>query len=105
MKDADGKPAANRECGDWPTDLFLVITPGPDFEELNTNDDLTPSDSVYQVNLDPFADRGLRSGPDGRVTMVNLIPGARYRFHGREFTPEPGQTVDLGEVVVARPQG
>ncbi len=91
--------------GDWSIDLQLVITPGPDFGELNKNIDLTPGDFAYQVDLDPARNRGLRSGPDGRVTMVNLIPGARYRFRGREFTPEPGQTVDLGDVVVAKPAG
>ena len=49
------------------------------------------------------SNRRHRSGPDGRVTMINLIPGAPYRFRGREFTPEPGQTIDLGEVVIAKP--
>ena len=105
LKDADGKPLANHQVDDWSIDLRLVITPGPDFGELNSHPDLTPGDFTDQVELDPVRNRGLRSGPDGRVTMVNLIPGARYRYRGREFTPEPGQTIDLGEIVVAKPAG
>ncbi len=101
LKDADGKPLANHEVDDWSIDLRLVITPGPDFGELNNNIDLTPGDFAHQVDLDPAHNQRLRSGPDGRVTITNLIPGARYHFRGREFTPEPGQAIDLGEVVVA----
>ena len=34
-------------------DLRLVITPGPDFGELNSNIDLTPGDFAYQVEPRP----------------------------------------------------
>ena len=80
--------------------LRLIITPGPDWEEINKNIDVIPGDFAYQINLDDDPDNRPRPGPDGRMTLRNLIPGATYRFRGREFTPEPGQTVDLGEVVV-----
>jgi RNA polymerase sigma factor (sigma-70 family) len=81
--------------------LRLVITPGPDIEEINKNIfDVIPGDFVYQINLDFDPDHLPQPGPDGRITLRNLIPGAPYRFRSREFTPEPGQTVDLGEVVV-----
>ncbi len=80
--------------------LRLVITPGPDIEEMSKNIDAIPGDFAYQINLDFDPDNLPHPGPDGRITLRNLIPGAPYRFRGREFTPEPGQTVDLGEVVV-----
>jgi protocatechuate 3,4-dioxygenase beta subunit len=81
--------------------LRLVITPGPDIEEMNKNIfDVIPGDFATQINLDFDPDSLPQPGLDGRMTLRNLIPGAPYRFHGREFTPEPGQTVDLGEVVV-----
>jgi hypothetical protein len=99
----DGKPAAGREP-EWPYGLNLIITPGPHFLELKNNN-LTAGDFAEQVVIDPIHDRGLRSGPDGVVTMINLIPGAPYRFRGREFTPEPGQTVDLGDVPAPKPEG
>jgi protocatechuate 3,4-dioxygenase beta subunit len=102
LKDADGKLLANSEP-EWPIYLKLVITAGPDFEEINNNINLIVGDFAYQVSLFPFHNRQHRSGPDGRVTMINLIPGARYRFRGHEFTPEPGQTIDLGDVVIAKP--
>ncbi len=104
IKDADGRPIAGRDA-DWPTDLRLVITPGPDFGELKSNFDAIPGDFTYQEDIDPASDRNLKSGPDGRVTMINLIPGGRYRFHGREFTPRPGETVNLGDVPAPKPEG
>jgi RNA polymerase sigma factor (sigma-70 family) len=106
-KDADGRPIANCEASEELLDLKLVITPGPDFHELNNNEDLTPSDVVYYSNLiwRPEGRRVPRSGPDGRVTIDNLIPGAPYRFRNRDFRPGPGQTVDLGEVVIKNPPG
>jgi hypothetical protein len=36
--------------------------------------------------------------------MTNLIPGAGYRFRGRDFTPAPGQTITLDDVVVELPK-
>ena len=62
-----------------------------------------PGDFAYQINLDFDPDNLPQPGPDGRMTLRNLIPGAPYRFRGRDFTPEPGQTIDLGDVVVAKP--
>ena len=79
--------------------LRLIITPGPDWEEVNKNIDVIPADYARHFNLDDQNNR-LQPGPDGRLTLRNLIPGATYRFRGREFVPEPGQTVDLGEIVV-----
>ena len=39
------------------------------------------------------------------MTIPNLIPGAPYLFRGRDFAPEPGQTVDLGDVAVEKAPG
>jgi hypothetical protein len=32
--------------------------------------------------------------------FVSLIPGARYRFRGHEFTPEAGTTIDLPDITI-----
>jgi RNA polymerase sigma factor (sigma-70 family) len=98
----DGKPAAGREP-EWPYYLKLVITPGPDFLGILGTGEHTAGDFVGQVDVDRAHNFNLRSGADGRVTMINLIPGARYRFRGHEFTPETRQTVDLGDVPAPKP--
>jgi RNA polymerase sigma factor (sigma-70 family) len=93
--DSQGKPIA----GHQPDNLVLVITPGTDWPER----DRTMADTVYQVNLDPVRLRGSRTGADGRVTIVSLIPGATYRFRGQDFKSQPGKTIDLPDVSVPRP--
>jgi RNA polymerase sigma factor (sigma-70 family) len=100
LKRPDGKVPDYNEARGQLAGLRLVITPGPDWEEINKNIDVIPGDFAYQINLDDVQERPPHPGSDGRITLGNLIPGATYRFRGREFTPEPGQTVDLGEVVV-----
>ncbi len=103
LKDTDGKLLPNSEA-EWSSiDLKVVITPGPDFSEIKKAFDEILGDYAHQISLLPIDQRRHRSGPDGRVTMFNLIPDAPFRFRGRDFTPEPGQTIDLGEVVIARP--
>jgi RNA polymerase sigma factor (sigma-70 family) len=100
LKRPDGKVPDYYEARSQLAGLRVVITPGPDWEEINKNIDVIPGDFAYQINLDFDLDNLPHPGPDGRMTLRNLIPGAPYRFRGRDFTPEPGQTVDLGEVVV-----
>ncbi len=102
-KDSDGKPIANHSADEFPGMLTLIITPGPEFggPENQKNIDLTTSDDEYQVNLDRDRDKDLHTGPDGSVTIVSLVPGATYRFRSREFTTEPGKTMDLPDVIIA----
>jgi hypothetical protein len=105
LKGADGKPIAGRKVEDGSLDPLLVITPGPYSMQFSANFDIddTQGDFVHQVGLDPVHNQNLRSGPDGRVTIANLIPGARYRFRDREFTPLPGQSIDLDHIAADKP--
>jgi RNA polymerase sigma factor (sigma-70 family) len=106
LKGADGKPVADRKVENGSIDPLLVVTPGPCTTEFSGNFDIddTLSDFVQHVGgLDPAHNENLRSGPDGRVTIVNLIPGARYRFRDREFTPLPGQSIDLDHIAAGKP--
>ena len=54
----------------------------------------------------------------GRITFIALIPGAAYRVIDRttvrdpdgpqvrkEFTAKPGETLDLGDILIAKPKG
>ena len=53
---------------------------------------------------------------DGRIVFPALIPGASYRIRSRPaprqpsdppaqkyFTVKPGETVDLGDILIAKP--
>jgi beta-lactamase regulating signal transducer with metallopeptidase domain len=95
FKDPDGKPVASREADEFPGMMTLIITPGADFGAEPTN-----ADMEFQVNLDPRRNGNLRTGPDGRATFVSLIPGARYRYRGHDFTAEADKTIDLPDVTV-----
>ena len=93
----DGEPVA----GHGPDDLYLLITPGADFGST----DRIVADMVNQINLDPERTNGLKTDGDGRVTFVSLIPGARYRLRGQEFTAEAGKTVELQDITIRRAEG
>jgi hypothetical protein len=101
VKGRDGKPPTRLEARNQLADLRLIVTPGADFNQINANVPLM--DSAYQMNINESYDSPPPTSPESRVTVINLIPGARYRFRGREFTPEPGQTIDLSDVPVERP--
>jgi hypothetical protein len=77
------------------------------------------ADAAYMVNLDrkhywgsPFTDA------DGRITLPDLIPGAWYRISDnstinveekgaqvrKDFTVKPAETLDLGDILIEKPQ-
>ncbi len=54
---------------------------------------------------------------EGRITLISLIPGATYRITDfstvndkkgvqvrKDFTVKPGETLDLGDIMIAKPQ-
>ena len=70
-------------------------------------------DAVDPVNYE----MPLVSDPDGRLTLPVLIPGATYRITDftvarepisslvrKEFTVKPGETLDLGDILIEKPQ-
>ena len=62
--------------------------------------------------------RGPATDAEGRITFPNLIPGAMYRISDdsaimdqkkgvqirRDFTVKPGETIDVGDIVIERPR-
>ena len=60
--------------------------------------------------LDGHGSIGIAVDEQGRCHFPALIPGATYRIVDydfksvREFRVEPGQALDLGDMVIARPQ-
>jgi hypothetical protein len=69
----------------------------------------------YFCRIDPinYAD-GPVSDSQGRVVFPALIPGATYQIQDRsdevgrqerkEFTVKPGETVDLGDIRIEKPE-
>jgi RNA polymerase sigma factor (sigma-70 family) len=99
--DRTGKPLA----GAYPS-VGVVLTPGVPYHVRN---DPKPFAAVI------FNEHGSKPDAQGRVTLPALIPGAPLMLTGldangvylavhKEFKVRPGQTVDLGDVVV-RKQG
>ncbi len=77
LKRPDGKVPDYQEARSQLANLRVVITPGPDWEEINKNIDTIPGDFAYQINLDFDPDHLPQPGADGRLTLPNLIPGRR----------------------------
>ena len=101
-----------------PRPLFeFVATPGR--ATLSRRDPQKPdelmADSEFLGNVDPkhYGSGWPRTDAEGRFTMVALIPGALYRIIDastaqgaqvrRDFTVKPGEMIDLGDILIAKP--
>src|SRR5262249_23483566 len=79
--------------------IDLIVTPGG-----SGFDGKSPvADAVWISNLDwQRYGHGPRTDNEGRLTLPALIPGAKYRFFlgsdGKDYTAEPGRTVDWGDI-------
>jgi hypothetical protein len=111
----NGKPVADLRL--WPF-IRLLMTPGPDEHSHNTLDhDKLSADAAYLPDFDrkhyPLM---LDTDAEGRVTLPALIPGATYRIVDnstindekgiqirKEFTVKPGETLELGDILVEHP--
>ena len=91
LKRPDGKVPDYYEARSQLAGLRVVITPGPDWEEINKSIDVIPGDFAYQINLDFDPDNLPHPGPDGRMTLRNLIPGARTGFAAVISPPSPAR--------------
>ena len=116
----DGKPVS--KLGMFPS-LQLLITPGthsffkPDPAEqakLEADAEFMPNvdPSHYQQPNEPVTDA------EGCITLPDLIPGALYRISDystredqkkgvqirKDFTVKPGETLDLGDILIERPK-
>jgi hypothetical protein len=118
----DGQPLARFDLCRWPfVDLLkLVQTPGADAFSRNPADRARlAADAVCMAHVDPEHYRsGLATDAEGRVIFPTLIPGAPHRISDystvrvqdkgaqvrRDFVVQPGETVDLGDIVIEQPQ-
>jgi hypothetical protein len=111
LVDRAGKPVTEYRGSSL---LAMVVTPGS-YPIRRRPDDSSIAANVATINgIDPihYAD-GPKSDSLGRITFPALIPGATYRRTPRntqeassntEFTVRPGETLDLGDIMIEKPQ-
>ncbi len=112
----DGKPVAGFNLG---FHFEILVTPGPPNLGLNKEDQsrrLADAGDLVNIDGQHYLDFP-RADADGRVTLPNLVPGATYRISDpstsdlpekgvqvrKDFTVKPGETLDLGDVLIEKP--
>ena len=95
FKDAQGNPVAGHQPGN---DSLLIMTGVLDYPGADTH----AGGSVLHTNLDTDRSRGLHSDADGRLTLMSLIPGAKYWLSGTSFTALAGTTIELPDLTLPR---
>ena len=91
--------------------LNIVITPGVARFSEETRSGALSADEDFVANYDRVNyENGPKTDADGRMELPALIPGATYRITGKikgksthkDFSVEPGETIDLGEIILDR---
>lgn len=97
----------------------MVVTPGSSFQRPPWKDGPLFSEEAEMTQFDPlnYGD-DFQSDAQGRLTFPALIPGATYRINDltpsfgggdpvirKEFTVQPGEVLDLGDVLIAKARG
>jgi RNA polymerase sigma factor (sigma-70 family) len=110
----DGKPVAKESP--W---LEIIATPGPPESSREPNDWVALSaDAAVMAAVAPKHYRLMQyplTDTAGHVTLPALVPGALYRLSDRsdlgrgqrirkEFTVKPGETLDLGDMLIEKPK-
>ena len=115
LVEPDGKPIAGRPLRRVVT---MVVTPGSLGTLANEKAGLLAADEAYLNQVDPVDyENPPASDADGRITLPVLIPGAMYRLVDfttardpggpqirKEFTVKPGETLDLGDIRIEKPE-
>ena len=115
LVDAKGIPLAGYRD---PYFISMIVTPGRDgHSQEEADQDLLAADGDYLSRIDPVHYNDLVSDAQGRVTFPALIPGATYRVFdtttangpgGRKtrklFVARAGETVELGDIVIEKPE-
>jgi len=112
-----GKPVAGYRAASL---IVIVVTPGyATFSRRKM--EIESRLAAHQRTPAAIDPTNYRNGPtskaDGRIAQPALIPGATYRVIDRttsrgaldpqirkEFTIKPGETVDLGDILIEKPQ-
>ena len=112
----DGKPLASRKFN-----FEILVTPGPHFltrNEIEQTQLAADADFLSNIDREYYANQPV-TDPAGRVTLPALLPGASHRMNDfsnsnvqgkgvqtrKVFTVKPGETLDLGDVLIEKPAG
>ena len=115
LVDTVGKPVTGFSK---PWLISMVVTPGPFNSVTARKEGLMLADEAHLPAVDPINyEPNPVSDAQGRILFPALIPGASYRiidrtpFRGpngpqvrKEFTVKPGDTLDLGDILIEKPQ-
>jgi hypothetical protein len=113
----DGKPVTGQPRG---VSVTMAVTPGPPTGAARLRTGALAADEAVLGRIDPVNHANpLVADAQGRIILPALIPGATYRIIDRsaaaardvgegpqvrrEFTVGPGETVELGNVLIAGP--
>ncbi len=113
-------PGGEPFAGSLPSrSLTMDVSARPPVSDMNgKTGPLVVTDAGNLDWVDPINyEKPVAADADGRVVLPVLIPGATYRFTTRvagqgpivqrllrEFTVKPGETLDLGEIVIEKPR-
>jgi hypothetical protein len=115
LVDSKGRPLAGYPD---PYLISMIVTPGRDaFSTAAADQDRPTSDGDYLSRADPDHYADLVTDSQGRITFPALIPGATYRIvdmttrddpRGRqvrkEFVAGAGEAVELGDILIEKPE-
>jgi RNA polymerase sigma factor (sigma-70 family) len=100
--DAGGKPISGYRGSRL---IWMVVSP--------SNSDIQGEEAPLAL-IDPINyANSLVSDAQGRIVFPALVPGAPYHLsasgrtgtqRGKDFTVKPGETIDLGDIVIEKPQ-
>ena len=114
---AGGRPVAGLNVLRY---FHLLMTPGAMLRIIGDDNDPLPADTGYPLHFDTgHYPNGPIADADGRVVLPDLIPGAPYRISDwstrndpsrgvqirKDFTVRPGETLDLGDILIEKPPG
>jgi RNA polymerase sigma factor (sigma-70 family) len=111
LVDASGKPLATYRGSGL---IAMVVTPGPYPIGQEKSETQLAADVATLSGVDPinYAD-GPFSDALGRIVFPALVPGATYRRNpyrtsgtplSDKFTVKPGETLDLGDILIEKPK-
>jgi hypothetical protein len=118
LVDPAGKPVARSRDTYGSHMTMMVVTPGPHRSSEDAADQLRlAADLGSLARFDSIHyQKGLVSDSQGQLLLPALIPGATYRIYDdtpdneagprlrKEFTVKPGETLDLGDILVEKPE-